>query len=152
MYLAHYSLYKTLASKHQTRMTAILARLRHGNEHVYQYEVKGEQKEVRVFKLRHMATEPRTWELDSIPITFRLTSLNSELVRRLNQESCEYCKCTDLPLESHHVKKLKDLRQKPHLQMWKQVMIARRRKTLILCTECHDLLHAGRLPDSKYRV
>jgi len=150
MYLAHYSLYKTLASKHQTRMTTILARLKHGKEHVHQYQVKGEQKEVRVFKLRHMATKPRTWELDSIPI--RLTSLNSELVRRLNQESCEYCKRTDLPLESHHVKKLKDLGQKPHLQMWKRVMIARRRKTLILCTECHDLLHAGRLPDSRYRV
>lgn len=152
MYLAHYSLYKTLASKHQTRVTAILARLKHGNEHVHQYEIKGEQREVIVFKLRHMATKPRTWELDSIPMSFRLTSLNSELVRRLNQESCEYCKCTELPLESHHIKKLKDLRQKPHLQMWKQVMIARRRKTLILCVECHDLLHAGRLPDSRCRV
>ena len=152
MYLAHYSLYQTLASKYQTRVTTILARLKHGNEHVHQYEIKGEQREVIVFKLRHMATKPRTWELDSIPITFRLISLNSELVRRLNQESCEYCKCTDLPLESHHIKKLKDLRQKPHLQMWKQVMIARRRKTLILCAKCHDLLHAGRLPDSRCRV
>jgi hypothetical protein len=30
-------------------------------------------------------------------------------------------------------------------------MIARKRKTLVLCVECHDLLHAGKLPDWRFK-
>ncbi|WP_353620167.1 hypothetical protein [Thalassotalea sp. G20_0] len=33
---------------------------------------------------------------------------------------------------------------------WQRLMIARNRKTLVLCVECHDLLHAGKLPDNRY--
>ncbi|EPD8758936.1 MULTISPECIES: hypothetical protein [Escherichia] len=31
--------------------------------------------------------------------------------------------------------------------MWQLMMIARRRKTMILCASCHDKLHSGKLPD-----
>ncbi|RKU08604.1 hypothetical protein C6502_15405, partial [Candidatus Poribacteria bacterium] len=57
------------------------------------------------------------------------------------------------PMEVHHVRKLKDLKNKPKLQNWEKVMIARSRKTLILCAgsrdSCHDLLHQGKLPDNR---
>jgi hypothetical protein len=33
---------------------------------------------------------------------------------------------------------------------WQKHMIARNRKTLVLCVPCHDLLHAGKLPDKRY--
>ena len=48
-------------------------------------------------------------------------------------------------------RKLKDLKKgrkagyKPSL--WQLMMIARRRKTMILCASCHDKLHSGKLPD-----
>lgn len=32
-------------------------------------------------------------------------------------------------------------------EAWEQAMIARKRKTMVLCNECHDLLHAGKLSD-----
>jgi hypothetical protein len=35
--------------------------------------------------------------------------------------------------------------------MLDKVMIARRRKTIVLCVECHRLLHAGKLPDMRFR-
>ena len=36
--------------------------------------------------------------------------------------------------------------------LWQQMMAARRRKTLMLCTQCHHLLHAGKLPDREYQA
>ena len=41
-------------------------------------------------------------------------------------------------------RKLKDVNGK---EGWKQIMIARKRKTMVLCNACHDLLHAGKLSD-----
>ncbi|MGK5095043.1 hypothetical protein WDW89_23915, partial [Deltaproteobacteria bacterium TL4] len=35
---------------------------------------------------------------------------------------------------------------------WQRLMIARRRKTLVLCVECHDLLHRGKLPDWRQTI
>ncbi|MFQ5842195.1 MAG: hypothetical protein ACE5I8_07135, partial [Thermodesulfobacteriota bacterium] len=53
-------------------------------------------------------------------------------------------------LTVHHVRKLKDLRTNKALSQWQKAMIARNRKTLTICVDCHKLLHAGRLPDKRY--
>ena len=88
------------------------------------------------------------------PTTWALTSQRSELIHRLNADKCEYCGTEQPPFEVHHVKKLADLKKKKHLNMWEKVMIARQRKTLVLCAKrpesCHNLLHAGKLPDKRY--
>jgi RNA-directed DNA polymerase len=150
-YLANYSFFKTLAAKHKTKKSEILKKLKRGNEYIIEYEVDGEKRELKVFKLKHMICPSKDWEIDKIPNTFYLTSFRSELVKRLNYQRCEYCGKADSQLESHHVKKLKDLKKKNHLKKWEIVMIGRRRKTLVLCKECHDLLHAGKLPDKRYQ-
>ena len=151
-YMSNYSLFKTLAFKHKTRMTKIIAKLKQEDNYVYCYEVKGKKCFVPVFKLKHMTNKPiNQSNVDEMPNFHRIISPKSELVKRLNRTECEYCKRTDLPLESHHVRKLKDLKQKPNREKWQQVMIARNRKTLVLCTECHHLLHAGKLPDKRYK-
>ena len=67
----------------------------------------------------------------------------SELMERLNRNACEYCGKEGGYMEAHHVRKLKDVKEEPG---WKQVMIAMRRKVLIVCTECHDKIHHGTLP------
>ena len=150
-YMVHYSLPKTLANKHKTKITEILKRLRQGNEFVHEYVVKGQIRKLKVFRLKHMDKKPKGWNVDEIPNTLYLVSPRSELVKRLNYKECEYCGRDDLPLESHHVRSLKDLKKKPNKKKWEQVMIARNRKTLVICTECHDLLHAGKLPDKRYQ-
>jgi transposase len=64
------------------------------------------------------------------------------VVKRLLAEKCEWCGAENVPLEVHHIKKVKDLKGK---KRWEKVMIARKRKTLTLCLKCHDDLHAGKL-------
>lgn len=68
----------------------------------------------------------------------------TELVVRLLADTCEACGSHD-HVESHHIRKLSDLTKKgKQLPKWKEIMIARRRKTLVLCRQCHHDLHAGK--------
>jgi RNA-directed DNA polymerase len=140
-YLAHYSLFKTVAGKRKTKIGKILKKLKRGNEFIYRYKVQGKAKELKVFKLKHMSKKPKDWNVDYIPNTLWLTTSRSELTKRLNQKECEYCGRKDSEKESHHVKKLKDLRGRPNLQLWQKVMIARNRKTMIICCECPEIPH-----------
>jgi group II intron reverse transcriptase/maturase len=69
----------------------------------------------------------------------------TELVQRLLANACESCGST-LNVEVHHIRKLSDLNKpgrnsKPD---WMKLMASRRRKTLVLCRECHHNLHAGK--------
>ncbi|AOY77257.1 reverse transcriptase/maturase family protein [Clostridium formicaceticum] len=69
------------------------------------------------------------------------------LIKRLLANKCEWCGDMTGPFEVHHVKKLKDLKGK---KTWEKLMIARKRKTLVLCTKgstnnCHLRLHKGEL-------
>jgi len=68
----------------------------------------------------------------------------SELQKRLEAQKCEACE-RETKLEVHHIKKLADLWKRKDLQPWEKVMAARKRKTMVLCRQCHDDLHAGRL-------
>ena len=58
---------------------------------------------------------------------------------RLAAKVCELCGTTDAQgYEIHHVHKVKDLKGK---ELWEQVMIAKRRKTIVLCKKCHYAIH-----------
>jgi group II intron reverse transcriptase/maturase len=74
------------------------------------------------------------------------TDVRSDLIRRLQADTCEICGSHDR-CEVHHVRKLSDLKKrwagrksKPE---WVKRMIALRRKTLIVCYECHRSIHNG---------
>jgi hypothetical protein len=55
---------------------------------------------------------------------------------------CELCGAENVPIEIHHVRKLKDLQGK---KFWESFMTSRKRKTLALCHKCHVDLHHGKL-------
>jgi hypothetical protein len=69
----------------------------------------------------------------------------SELERRLLANTCELCG-SQVNVEVHHIRALKDLQQpgRKERPLWRRMMAARRRKTLIVCRPCHDDIHAGR--------
>jgi len=71
----------------------------------------------------------------------------SETVDRLLADRCEIESCgREGPLEAHHIRKLADIDkpgQTPKPE-WQRIMIARRRKTLMVCSECHKQITAGR--------
>jgi group II intron reverse transcriptase/maturase len=67
----------------------------------------------------------------------------TELVERLLADKCELCGCTT-NCEVHHIRKLADVHRHGRPQLpWQRVMIARRRKTLVLCAQCHRDIHHG---------
>ena len=62
---------------------------------------------------------------------------------RLKAKVCELCGSTQSRrFELHHVNKVKNLRGKA---LWERVMIAKRRKTLVLCLKCHYVVHNKRV-------
>ena len=61
------------------------------------------------------------------------------LEQRLKAKVCELCGTTESDCyEVHHVNKLKNLKGK---QAWEVAMIAKRRKTLVVCKKCHVAIH-----------
>jgi hypothetical protein len=94
-------------------------------------------------------TEEEPEDLSIRDFWIRGTNLQAEVVQRLLAERCELCGREGIPLEAHHIRKLADLkknRRRP-LPLWKWAMIAKKRKTLMICAECHDDIHAGRYDD-----
>jgi group II intron reverse transcriptase/maturase len=80
--------------------------------------------------------------LDDAPKTVH--NPRTELVVRLLADRCELCG-SQRRIAVHHIRHLKDLQRKGHAAppAWVQQMAARRRKTLVVCAECHDAIHAG---------
>jgi group II intron reverse transcriptase/maturase len=76
----------------------------------------------------------------------------NELGTRLLAEVCELCGQEDVALVGHHVRKLKDLKKRwqgKEKPAWVRKMIAIRRKSLFMCEECHQKIHAGRYDGKK---
>ncbi len=78
--------------------------------------------------------------IDRLPIPIRYEQ--KEVIRRLIASTCELCTIKSENCVVHHVRKLADLEHmgkgRPH---WAQIMLKRRRKTLIVCQACHHTIH-----------
>ena len=143
MYIAESSFLATLANKHNSTISQIASKLRQGNDLVVTTNTKeGKQRRYTLFNLRNWNPPQAKEDIDKMPTTAYLLLSRSSLETRLKASICESCGRDGGYFEVHHVKKLKDVQGK---QWWEQVMIQRQRKTLVLCIECHDLLHAGKL-------
>jgi group II intron reverse transcriptase/maturase len=66
-----------------------------------------------------------------------------ELTTRLQTGRCEFCE-RRAPVEVHQVRRLADLAQPGRPQpSWAHLMATMRRKTLVVCTTCHQAIHTG---------
>ena len=142
-YIMQYSMFKTFAAKYQTSMRKAIRRLRIGKNFGVKFMGKRGKQETRLFYHDGFARKPmvKSAVVDCIPNTARFSSKTS-LMDRLAARQCELCGKTDVDIEMHHVRKLKDLKGK---REWERFMIARKRKTLALCVDCHRKLHNGKL-------
>ncbi len=149
MYIASLSLIKTLAAKHKCSMKKVIVQILNGKQMTYKGKHEGIVRKIEVFKSSKLGT-PNSghWRLDIIPVEYKTLSPKSEILSRMLAKRCEYCSKEKGYFEVHHVRKLADIKGKSMLD---KVMIARRRKTMVLCVECHDLLHAGKLPDGRFQ-
>ncbi|NBM78521.1 RNA-dependent DNA polymerase [Proteus sp. G2659] len=138
------SLLKTLAGKHRSSRTKIAKRLKQADGRYIHREIRnGKLYELEVFQLKNRSVSLASFA-DPFPNVYKYSS-RTELLDRMAGNKCEYCGTVTGYLEVHHVRKLKDI--KDGTEPWKRLMIARHRKTLVLCKDCHVDLHRGKLPD-----
>jgi hypothetical protein len=140
----------TLAWKNQRSRSKANARIRHGKD----LPVLGKTKEGR--PTRYTRFTRRDWkppqpkeDVDKMPATAPLRFGRSTLEHRLTANLCESCGKEGGAVEVHHGRKLKDLQGK---QWWEHGLSSRKRKTMILCIEGHDLLHAHTLSTSQKKL
>jgi group II intron reverse transcriptase/maturase len=155
-----WSLLRTLAEIHKTTATAM--RSKYTANHT-KWNAQAKKIEVRrVIKV--LKTNPKTGQryqalfgevslkpdrfapIQDGPLQRHHTGGRNELTARLLANRCEICGSTE-QIQVHHVRALKDLKV-PGRRMppvWKQIMAARRRKTLVVCHHCHVAIHRGTL-------
>lgn len=144
------SLVKTLANKYKTSVAQIYRKYR-ATEKIGNKSYKVLRATVnRKNKPPLVATWggiPLIWSIkaqlnDQPP---RLWGGRTELERRLLAEECEYCGSTK-NIEVHHIRALKDLNKHKGKEIpeWVKLMAARKRKTMVVCRNCHQDITYGR--------
>jgi hypothetical protein len=147
------SLTKTLASKHKSTSKQMREQFRSTVETPYgpmkclkvtvEREKEGKKPLITYFGGIPLRRQKEAVLYDHIPRMFDGT--RSELVKRLLADTCEMCGSKE-NIEVHHIRKLADLNAegRPEKPAWVKRIAARRRKTLVVCHDCHDAIHAGR--------
>jgi group II intron reverse transcriptase/maturase len=141
------SMLKTLAHKHRSTVSKMAARHRakvstpYGLRSCFEARVERTGREPLVARfggipLKRQKTAVLTDRIETGPFYPR-----KELIKRFHAGRCELCEQTD-NIQVHHVRALADLNQpgqpQPH---WAQLMAKHRRKTLVVCGDCHDRIH-----------
>lgn len=73
----------------------------------------------------------------------KIWSTKTELLQRLKADECEYCGSTE-NVEVHHIRRVVSDKEKGRIPEWLKLMRARKRKTLVLCHDCHMDVTYGR--------
>ena len=148
--LAFFSLLKTLAGKRKCRVKQVLRSIKTSKGYFLKVKTKNSFRNIPLFQLSNM-NRTSYHNPDILPLTAHYYTSGTELIRRIEANQCEYCGDANSDTEVHHIQKLKEIRKKKSLEHWEKVMIARNRKTLILCKLCHNLLHQGKLSDKRFK-
>jgi group II intron reverse transcriptase/maturase len=145
---AETSLLKTLAAKHRSTVTAMARKHRaiittpHGPRTCFQATVErpGRKPLVTRFGGIPLKRQKKAAITDRLPDP---PTRRKELIQRLRARRCEWCDMrTDV--EVHQVRKLTDLTRTGRPQPRRAQLMARmRRKTLVVCTPCHQAIHHG---------
>lgn len=149
LWLTTTSFFCTLAAKRRSRLKAVAKSLKKGPNR-YVMMVPKKEGAMQGYELMSSTRQLLKGCIDDnapdiIPNVLKYQS-KTELGQRLRANICEWCGLREGKMEVHHVRKLGNLVGKT---TWERRMIQRRRKTMVLCPECHDELHAGTLQEKK---
>jgi group II intron reverse transcriptase/maturase len=146
-WVAQTSMLATLARKHQSTVTKMAAKHRtkidtpHGLRTCYEARIEriGKQPLVARFGGIPLARDRNAVVMDRLPQPILVT--RKELVTRLLKRRCELCQTAD-NVQVHQVRKLTSLGKPGTGQPeWAALMTRKQRKTLVVCTSCHDTVH-----------
>jgi Type II intron maturase len=146
---AETSMLKTLAAKHRSTVTKMAARYRakietsDGPRACYEARKHREGKKDLVARFGGITLRQDRRAVIRDPAPGPTPYPRKELVRRLRRRECELCE-TGTTVTVHQVTGLKALGEPgPGQPAWAALMARMRRKTLIVCTSCHDWIHAN---------
>ena len=139
-YILEYSMYKTFAHKYRSRVPVILRKYKKNGLFTVRFKLKnGKEKERTLYHDGFSRKVPtKQSEIDKQP-NLMMYACRTSLIDRLKAGKCELCGAKGA-IQMHHINKLGDLSGKEN---WEKLMIARRRKTLALCENCHKMIHYG---------
>lgn len=140
VYLMQYSCYATLAGKYNSSTKKVIAKYKDGKDWVIKYKgSKGTSREKRLVQLKDYTNKTKVDFEDTIVSHKWSVHTNASIRARLQAGVCELCGSKgNSAFEVHHVPKVKDLAGNT---LWEQVMIQKRRKTLVVCEDCHKAIH-----------
>jgi group II intron reverse transcriptase/maturase len=143
------SLLRTLANKHKTSVGKLW------RKHRSMVQTPNGPRRCLAATHPRPGKEPLVARFGGMPLCRKATAVlrdqvpirrprRTELIKRLLADECEVCGSRD-EVQVHHVRKLTDLKAngRKELPDWAKIMIARCRKTLVLCRCCHTAVHAG---------
>lgn len=142
------SMLKTLAAKHRSTVSSMARKHKakietpHGLRTCFEARVERAGRKPLVARFGGIPLKRQKkavlQDLQPVPVT-----RPKELTTRLQTGRCEFCK-RRAPVEVHQVRRLVDLTQPGRPQpLWAHLMADMRRKTLVVCTPCHQAIHTG---------
>ena len=146
------SMLRTLAGKHKSTVAKMARKYKASID-----TPDGSRTCFQVTVHRDQGRKPLVARFGGIPLTRKRTAVltdlkpimatvkGNELIRRLVAGRCELCE-ERTGLQVHHIRKLADLNKpgRPERPSWVHLMAMRKRKTLVVCEQCHQDIHAGR--------
>ena len=152
------SLVQTLANKYKTTCQKVYARhattieTQEGRYKVLQVRVERDNKKPLVSYFGGVSLCWNKWVAVDDGQNCAIWNGRSEVVERLLAQECELCGSRD-KIEVHHIRKLADVAQKGRTERpeWMRKMSARRRKTLVVCLDCHHKIQYGRYDGRSFR-
>jgi len=137
-YIMEYSMYMTYAGKYKKTTKFIIDKYSRGGEFRIPYETKDGKKYCIFYNEGFGRKEiPVKGDIDVLPKYINRHKIHSQ-IKRLKAGTCELCGKGNIPVTMHHVRKLKDLKGDTD---WGKLMKTIRRKSLAVCSDCHELIH-----------
>ncbi|PRT33752.1 reverse transcriptase domain-containing protein [Bacillus wiedmannii] len=144
-YFMFYSMLKTFATKYRKRTKQIRKKYMKNGRFTVEYETKRGIKQIHFIERNFPRINGISKEQTDVVQNTRYTMSTTRLSDRIKAETCESCGRSNTTIHMHHVKRLKNLREKSNKSYLEQQMIARNRKTIALCKECHLKRHKGEI-------
>ncbi len=145
---ARTSMLKTLAAKHRSSVSEMAARhkakieTRDGPRTCFEARKHREGKPDLVARFGGIILRRNQRAVITDPAPVKAPYPRKELISRLRKRECELCE-TGTTVAVHQVASLKTLGQPgPGRPAWAALMAKKRRKTLIVCADCHEHIHA----------
>ena len=145
---AETSMLKTLGAKHKSTVTKMAARYKakietpHGLRTCFEARIRREGKKDLVARFGGIPLLRNKNGVITDPVPVPVPAPRKELIHRLRTRGCELCG-HGTTVAVHQVAKLARLgKPGPGQPAWAALMARIRRKTLVVCRPCHEVIHA----------